>query len=141
MKNSVAFILCLIGGIMMIYADVSVSVGIWADLIAFAASLAPEIADILFWILLILQNIATLGGVAVIAGAFLLTTNRVGTGKFIIGIASGMGIIGLVILVYNMYMASGAEAFMQIYNLLSSSIGFLGVVLTIVGRMTAKKPE
>jgi hypothetical protein len=134
-----SFGLCLIGGIMMIYAGVAGSVGIWGDLIALAASLAPGFADLLFWILLILENIATLGGIAVIIGAFLFTTNRVGTGKFIVGIAAGMGIIGFIILIYNLYMAVGIAAILEIYNLLSNSMGLLGVVLTIIGRMIVKK--
>ena len=125
----------------MIYAGVSGSVGIWEDLIALAASLAPAFAEILSYILLILTNIATLGGFAVIIGAVLLTTNRVGTGKFIIGIAAGMGIIGFIILVYNMYLALGFAALFELYNLLSSSMGLLGVVITVIGRMLAKKPE
>jgi hypothetical protein len=134
-----SFGLCLIGGIMMIYAGIAGSVGIWGDLIALAASLAPGFADLLFWILLILENIATLGGIAVIIGAFLFTTNRVGTGKFIVGIAAGMGIIGFIILIYNLYMAVGIAAILEIYNLLSNSMGLLGVVLTIIGRMIVKK--
>lgn len=125
----------------MFYAGVAGSVGIWGDLITLAASLAPGFADVLFWILLILQNIATLGGIAVIIGAILFTTNRVGTGKFIVGIAAGMGIIGLIFLIYNMYTAMGLDAFLELYNLLSSSLGMLGVVLTIIGRMMVKKPD
>jgi hypothetical protein len=136
-----SFGLCLVGGILMIYAGIAGSVGIWGDLIALATSLAPAFADILFWILLILENIATLGGIAVIIGAFLFTTNRVGTGKFIVGIAAGMGIVGFIILIYNLYMATGITAILEIYNLLSNSMGLLGVVLTIIGRMIAKKPE
>ena len=134
-------VLCLVGGILIFYAGFVGSVGIWGDLITLAASLAPGFADILFWILLILQNIATLGGIAVIIGAIMFTTNRVGTGKFIVGIAAGMGIIGLIFLIYNTYMAMGLDALLEIYNLLSSSLGMLGVVLTIIGRMMVKKPE
>jgi hypothetical protein len=126
---------------MLIYAGAVGSVGIWGDLLAFAGTVAPELQDALFWILVILTNIATLGGIAVIAGGYLLTTNRVGTGKFIIGIAAGMGLIGFLVLVYNTYMAIGLAAFMEIFNLLASSMGALGVVLTIIGRMMAKKPE
>lgn len=125
----------------MTYAGIAGSVGVWGDLISYAASLAPGLADVLFWILLILQNIATLGGIAVIIGAFLFTTDRVGTGKFIIGIGAGMGIIGLIILIYNMYMALGFDALLELYNLLSNSMGMLGVLLTIIGRMFVKKPE
>jgi hypothetical protein len=125
----------------MIYAGVVGSVGIWGDLIAFAATLAPALADILFWILVILINIASLGGVGVIIGGYLMTTDRFGTGKFIIGIAAGMGLIGFIILVAQMYMAIGFAAFMAIFNLLSSSAGILGVVITVVARTMAKGPE
>lgn len=125
----------------MIYAGAVGSVGIWENLILLAQSLAPGFADIMAFILLILTNIATLGGVAVIIGAILLTTNRVGTGKFIIGIAAGMGIIGFLTLIINMYVASGLTFLLELYNLVSNSMEILGVVLTIIGRMLAKKPE
>jgi len=125
----------------MIYAGAVGSAGIWENLILLAQSLAPGFADIMAYILLILTNIATLGGVAAIIGAILLTTNRVGTGKFIIGIAAGMGIIGFLTLIFNMYMASGLTFVLELYNLLSNSMESLGVVLTIIGRMLAKKPE
>jgi hypothetical protein len=141
MRNKVPFLLCLLGGALMIYAGVVGSVGIWGDLIALAASLAPALADVLFWILLILINIASLGGIGVIVGGFLMTTNRFGTGKFIIGLAAGMGLIGFIILVVQMYIAIGFAAFTQIFNLISSSAGLLGVVITIVARTMARKPE
>jgi hypothetical protein len=125
----------------MIYAGISGSVGIWGDILVFAAALAPGLADIVAYILIILVNIASLGGFAVIVGGYLLTTNRFGTGKFVIGIAAGMGLIGLLILIGEMYMAIGFEAFIQVYNLIANSTGLIGVVLTIVGRTIAKKPE
>ena len=70
-----------------------------------------------------------------------MTTNRFGTGKFIIGLAAGMGLIGFIILVVQMYIAIGFAAFTQIFNLISSSAGLLGVVITIVARTMARKPE
>lgn len=125
----------------MLYAGISGSIGIWGDILAFATSIAPAVAEVVAYILIILVNIASLGGIAVIVGGYFLTTNRFGTGKFVIGIAAGMGLIGLLILIGEMYMASGVEAFFQIYNLIANSMGLLGVVLTIVGRTIAKKPE
>jgi hypothetical protein len=141
MRNAKSLVLCLIGGILMFYAGFVGSVGIWGNLILLATTLAPGFADVLFWVLFILQNIATLGGIAVIIGAFLFTTDRVGTGKFIVGIAAGMGIIGFIFLIYNTYMAMGLDALFEIYALLSNSLGMLGVVLTIIGRMMVKKSE
>jgi hypothetical protein len=141
MENKVPFILCVIGGALMIYAGVVGSVGIWGQLITLAASIAPELEGIMLLILVILRNIASLGGIAVIIGGFLITTNRVGTGKFIIGIAAGVGLIGFIMSVYTLYMAVGVVAFFEILNLLATSAGMLGPVLTIVARTMAKKPE
>ena len=141
MRNKVPFLLCLVGGALMIYAGVVGSAGIWGDLIVLAATLAPGLADILFWVLVILINIASLGGFGVIAGGYLMTTNRFGTGKFIIGLAAGMGLIGFLILVVQMYMAVGMAAFLAIFNIISSSAGILGVVITIVARTMARAPE
>lgn len=141
MRNKVPFLLCVIGGILMMYAGVVGSIGIWEKLLNYATTIAPEAADIVAWILVILANIASLGGVAVFIGGYFLTTDRVGTGKFIIGIAAGLGIFGLIIFIYNMYMAVGVAAFAELLSILTTSASILGPVLTIVARIIAKKPE
>ena len=125
----------------MLYAGVVGSVGIWEQLGEYATLIAPEASEIVRWILVILANIASLGGIAVFIGGFFLTTDRVGTGKFIIGIAAGLGIFGFIMLIYNMYMAIGVAAFTELFNLLTTSASLLGPVLTIVARTMAKKPE
>jgi len=140
-RNKVPFILCLIGGALMLYAGVIGSVGIWGDILALAATLAPGFAKVMGWILTILVNIASMGGIAVIIGGYLIITNRVGTGKFIIGIAAGMGLFGFIILIYTMYTAMGMAAFGEILNLLSTSAALAGPVITIIARTMAKKPE
>ena len=141
MRNKVPFILCIIGGALMIFAGVVGAVGFWEDLLSYATIIAPEFSEIMAWILVILQNIASMGGVAVIIGGYLITTDRVGTGKFVIGIAVGMGIFGFIMLIYNMYMAMGMAAFAEIINILSTSAAIAGPVLTIIARTMAKKPE
>jgi len=125
----------------MLYAGVIGSVGIWGDILALAATLAPGFAKVMGWILTILVNIASMGGIAVIIGGYLIITNRVGTGKFIIGIAAGMGLFGFIILIYTMYTAMGMAAFGEILNLLSTSAALAGPVITIIARTMAKKPE
>ena len=141
MRNKIPFILCIIGGALMIYAGIAGSIGFLDNLITYAATIAPGYEDIMLWILVILQNVASLGGFAVIIGGYLITTNRVGTGKFIIGISAGMGIFGLIMLTYNMYMAMGTAAFSEIANLISTSAAILGPVLTIVARILTRKPK
>ncbi len=123
----------------MLYAGVVGSVGIWEKLGEYATSIAPESSEIVRWILIILANIASLGGVAVLFGGFLLTTDRVGTGKFIIGIAAGLGIFGFIMFIYNMYMAQ--VSFLAIFNLIATSASLLGPILTIFARLMTKKPE
>ncbi|MGY5880094.1 MAG: hypothetical protein RTV31_07570 [Candidatus Thorarchaeota archaeon] len=141
MRNKIPFILCIIGGALMIYAGVVGGVGFWGDLLDYAATIAPGYAEIMAWILIILQNIASMGGVAVIIGGYLVTTDRVGTGKFIIGIAAGMGIFGFIMLIYNMYMAMGMAAFAELLNIISTSAAVAGPVITIVARFRIQKPE
>lgn len=125
----------------MIYAGAVGSVGFWEDLVTYTSAAAPGFEEELLWILVILQNIASLGGVAVIIGGYLVTTNRVGTGKVIIGIAAGMGIFGFIMLIYNMYNAMGIAAFTVLLNLLATSASILGPVITVVARIRVKKPE
>ena len=141
MRNKVPFLLCLIGGILMIMASVVGSAALWAQIFALAETYLPGSGEILGWVLVVLRYVAGLGGVAVIIGGWLVTTDRVGTGKFIIGIAAGIGLIGLIINLATSYMAVGIAAFTDFLNLLATSSAVLGPVLTIVARTMVKKPE
>ncbi|MBN2228318.1 MAG: hypothetical protein JW779_01920 [Candidatus Thorarchaeota archaeon] len=141
MQNRTSFLLCLLGGILLIIAGIAGSIGFYGTIIAYVTLYFPTTVEIMTILLLILQNIADLGGVAAIAGGFLLTTNRVGTGKFIIGIAVGVGLIGLIINLGTLYMAAGVAALFDFLNLAISSASTAGIILTIIARQTAKKPE
>ena len=141
MRNKVPFLLCLIGGILMIMASVVGSAALWVQIFAFAETIVPGAGEIFGWILIVLGYIASLGGIAVIIGGYLVTTDRVGTGKFVIGIAAGLGLIGLIINLVTAYMAMGIAAFTDFLNLLATSSAVLGPVLTIVARTMVKKPE
>ena len=125
----------------MIMASVVGSAALWAQIFALAETYLPGSGEILGWVLVVLRYVAGLGGVAVIIGGWLVTTDRVGTGKFIIGIAAGIGLIGLIINLATSYMAVGIAAFTDFLNLLATSSAVLGPVLTIVARTMVKKPE
>ena len=60
MRNRVPFILCIIGGLLMIYAGAIGSVGFWEDLVNYATAIAPGFEATMLWVLVILQNIASL---------------------------------------------------------------------------------
>ncbi|MBE0525973.1 hypothetical protein E4H12_00955 [Candidatus Thorarchaeota archaeon] len=141
MRNEVPFLLCIIGGILMIMASVVGSADLWIQIFAFAETIVPGSGEILGLVLIVLRYIAGLGGVAVIIGGYLVTTDRVGTGKFVIGLAAGLGLIGLIINLVTAYMAVGIAAFTDFLNLLATSSGVLGPVLTIIARTKVKKPE
>jgi len=118
------------------------SIGMYGAIIAFVADQYPEMVGVLDNVLLILSFIAGLGGIGVIIGAFMLMTDRVGTGKFVIGIAAGMGLIGLVIVLAQHFMLVGTSGVIDYVNLMvSQGSGWLGAVLAILGRKMAGKPE
>jgi len=125
----------------MIMASVVGSAELWAQIFAYAETILPGSGEILGLVLIVLRYIASLGGIAVIIGGYLVTTDRVGTGKFIIGIAAGLGLIGLIINLATAYMALGIVAFTDFLNLVATSSAVLGPVLTIVARTMVKKPE
>ena len=142
MRNKKAFILCLVGGILLFLASAIGSIGMYGTIIAFVADQYPEMVGILDNALLILSFIAGLGGIGVIIGGYMLTTDRFGTGKFIIGIAAGMGLVGLIIVLAQHFMLAGTSGVVDYVNLMvSQGSGWIGAVLAILGRKMAGKPE
>ena len=127
--------LVLIGGILLLIEGISGSIGFFAYLPLMLA--IPELAalePVIYYIILILGIIATAGGIGAIIGGFLLTTERIGLGKFIIGIAVGMSLIGLIIKLVQLLWLSGATAALDFLVLAAQSLGWIGIFLTIAGR-------
>ena len=143
MRNMHSFLLCLIGGVLIILQGWPGSIGFLSklELIQAIPELQPiyPIIEILLYVLL---AIAALGGIAVIIGGTLLTTDRIGTGRFIIGLGAGMSLIGLIIyLGQSIWIAGTAAPLFDFATEVTQTIGWIGVILSIVGRRTAKKPE
>lgn len=77
--------------------------------------------------------IASLGGIAVIAGGILIGKDNIGSGKFAIALGAGLGLIGLIVSIIVAYTE---------HNLTISgffSIGFIGLILSIIARVVATK--
>lgn len=130
-------LLCILGGILMIISSAVGSVSFFALVFGIASDLlGEEVALALSIVLTIFAIIAALGGVAVIIGVILVTRDKIGLGKFIIGLGAGMGLIGLIIFIISSFMA-GVLAI--IYALINGGYGLLGVILTIFARRTFKK--
>lgn len=139
MKNRTPIILCLIGGFLLFQASWIGSIGFIDDIAAYAIAYFPTIADILTLVLNVLTYIAGLGGIAVIIGAILFAMSRIGTGKFVIGLGAGIGLIGLIIMLAEAVIAGGVEALLDVVTLISQSIAWIGVILSILGRRSISK--
>ena len=129
--------LCILGGLLMFISSVVGSVSFFALVFAIASDLlGSEAAFILSIVLTIFAIIAGLGGIAVILGVILVVKDKIGLGKFIIGLGAGMGLIGLIIFIITSIMAGPLAI---IYALINGSYGLLGVILTIFSRRKFKK--
>ena len=130
-QNSKAMVIAVVAGILLSIAGVS-GLATWETIGAFVtANIANN--NIVQFLFAILIFIASLGGIAVIIGGILIGTTRVGTGKLLISIGAGLGIIGLI---FSILIALIEGSFS-----LSSftSIGAIGLILSIVARAVAKK--
>jgi hypothetical protein len=85
------------------------------------------------YIFVVLIFIASLGGISVIAGGLLIGKDKVGTGKFLIVLGAGIGLIGLIFSSYVAY----KEGNLTIGSF--CSVGAIGIILSIVARFLAKK--
>ena len=122
----------------MIFSAVVGSVSFYALVFSEASKrLGPETALVLSIILMIFTIVALGGGISVIIGAILVSRDKIGLGKFIIGLGAGMGLIGLIIFLITSMLAGTVLA--VVIGLINGSYGFLGVVLTIIARMKLKK--
>jgi len=138
LKNALSIVLALIGGFLLFQVSWVGSIGFIADIAAYAALYFPASAEIVALVLTILLYIAALGGIAVIIGGILFAINRIRTGKFIIGLGAGLGLFGLIIMLVEGYLAGGVAALTEILTLISQSIAWIGVILSIVARRTVK---
>lgn len=140
MRNRTPFLLALVGGILLWIAGATGSVGIAGTITEILASI-PELTpfvDVLNLIYYILLLLAGLGGITVIGGGWLMTTNRLGTGKFLIGIGAGMGLVSLIIQIAQNVYTVGAGAALDIFMATAMTTTGVGIILSIIGRRTAR---
>jgi len=130
-KNKTAMLIAIVAGILLLIEGVS-GLATWQTIRDFVIKyIEPgnEIAQIVFAILIF---IASLGGISVILGGLLIGKNNVRTGKFLIMLGAGIGLIGLIVSIIITITQGSLElgAFF--------TIGAIGIILSIVARMMAK---
>lgn len=130
-QHSKAMVIAFLAGVLLLIAGVS-GVATWETIKEFITTHIMDngVIQIVFVVLIF---IASLGGIAVIAGGLLLGKNKIGTGKLFIALGAGLGLIGLIV--------SIVVAFMEKNLAISSffSIGAIGLILSIVARIMVKK--
>jgi hypothetical protein len=124
-------ILAIIAGILLLIAGIN-GVATWETIKDFVINNVVDnsAVQILFAVLIL---IASLGGLAVIIGGLLIGKDKVRTGRFIIALGAGLGLIGLIVsIVIALYEES---------PIIGSffSIGAIGLIMSIIARMMAKK--
>ena len=131
MKNKNVMIIAIIAGVLLLISGIS-GLATWEAIKEFVTI---NIADnaVIQIVFAILIFIASLGGISVIVGGILIGKDNVGTGKFLITLGAGLGIIGLIVSIYYAYIEGG----LNVWSFFS--IGFIGLILSIVARMMAKK--
>lgn len=129
MLNRGAVALAVVGGICLLLAGVT-GLATWS---AIAQIIRNHITTDLTSALVLgaLVAIASLGGLAVIAGGLLIGRGSVGTGKALIALGAGVGLIGFILSL--VLWVCGRESFIAG----GSVAGLLGIVLSIAARKIA----
>ncbi len=128
---------------MLITNGATGSIG-FLQLVADIPTLFPQLLGIMWLINLVLYVsffLAGLGGISVIIGGSLLTKGRLRTGKLLIGLGAGLGLIGLLVSLGEMLYTSGLGAVVSFIMVASQSAGWVGAVLSIIARLTAGKSK
>lgn len=124
-------VIATVAGILLAIAGVS-GLATWETIKDFVTTHVIDniIVQIVFAILIF---IASLGGISVIAGGLLLGKNKVGTGKLLITLGAGLGLIGLIF----SFVVAYSEQNLSLGSFLS--IGTIGLILSVVARIITKK--
>jgi len=130
-KYRKAMYIAIVAGILLLLSGIS-GLATWETIGEFVEENVSdnEAIQIVFAVLIF---IASLGGIAVIIGGILIGKDKLGTGRFLIMLGAGMGIIGLIVSIYVAYV-QGSLTIGGFF-----SLGFIGIVLSIIARMMAKK--
>jgi hypothetical protein len=136
--NQNAFILCLLGGILLIASGASGVIGLIDELAeALYAVLEFSLVLTLENIMAGLATLTILSGIIVIIGGVIFTTSKVRAGRLIINLAIAMGICGLMIIMVQSVMA-GTIA-MDLLMQLQLSLGWIGAILAFIARIIAEQ--
>jgi hypothetical protein len=126
-----AMIVAFVAGILLLIAGVS-GFATWDTIRGFVSDYVVDniVVQVVFAVLVFF---ASLGGISVILGGLLIGRERIGTGRFLISLGAGLGLIGLLVSIV-VLVVEGSFTIGGFF-----SIGTIGLILAIVARLMVKK--
>ena len=129
-RNKAAMGVAIVAGLLLLIEGIS-GFATWSTIKEFVTDNVTD-NEIVMYIFVILIFIASLGGISVIIGGLLIGKNKVRTGKFIIALGAGLGLIGLIVSI----IIGLTEGSFTLNSLIT--LGAIGLILSIVARMMAE---
>jgi len=129
-RNRAAMGVAIVAGLLLLIEGIS-GFATWTTIKEFVSDNVTD-NEIVMYIFVILIFIASLGGISVIIGGLLIGKNKVRTGKFIIALGAGLGLIGLIVSI----IIGLTEGNFTLNSLIT--LGAIGLILSIVARMMAE---
>jgi hypothetical protein len=143
-RNKIAAALALVSAVLFIASGYRVNIGIYRAIESgIQHYTTKEVWQVAIIPLDILALIAQLGGFAVLAGAFLFLKNHITTGKFLVMVGTGQGVITIIATLILELISNGgggegvAYASNYIFWLATSATG-LGILFSIIATNVAK---
>ena len=129
-KKSTPFILSILSGILLMISGTSGSIGVYGTILSLITSFVENdlVLSTLRVVAFILIFIASLGGISVIFGGYLIYKSQVRMGKFIIGIIAGVGIPGLLLALFTSIISCNFPAVIAEHGI----IGWTGIILSLI---------
>ena len=138
--NRTALGLSLVGGVLMIASGASGTLGYLSELQDALDAVYGSTFTFTVEILMgILAGLTAIGGLGVIIGGLILTTQRVEIGRILIMISVAMGILSLIMSLVQLVLAGIFAMGMMIQ--VAQSLGWIGAIFSIEARIiSAQRP-
>ncbi|RDE16059.1 MAG: hypothetical protein C4K47_02100 [Candidatus Thorarchaeota archaeon] len=136
--NRTSFLLCFIGGVLLILSAASGTIVVIDEIIDDIAKLfGPDFVVTAEIVMGILAVLTFLGGVGVIVGGFVFTTERVDLGRKIVLVSVATGVVGLLISLVQSLMAG--DPILDLTFQIAQSLGWVGAILSVEARIVAEQ--
>jgi hypothetical protein len=137
LRNTMAFALSVPAGILLLLKGISGPTETYRLLLEYLSSgvITDElIQSVITTALLVLIAISSMGGLAVLAGGFLIWKNHAFVGKFLIALGAEVGALWVVFLLITLVTTGEVSSIISQYSL----IGWAGLILAFSARLIAK---